>query len=519
MLKKSLIARLSLLFFTVALINSVLFWVATGSNQMRLIAEKSTLHVQHELMVFRQHLNEFFKTNPTPFDTKFFQNQKTSKKFGTFIQEIQNKNKDLIESILISDNSGKLLFDVDLNNKEKSVTPEDLQSIIKSIRLRDAKNETFFSRSDVGRYQISVFLPLSNIGETTLVLKLVYSMQSMREEYYRLIRLGVFVIGILLIIQIALAFFLYRLLIAPLRKLEKAAIIVGQGEYAHIGGFEKRVDEVGVLVVTFNRMSADIRDQKAIIQKNYEELKHRDEVMKHELMIAERIQRTIFPKDTDEQKLALYYRPLYAVSGDYYDVFNYPDGSMGFLICDASGHGVPAALLTMMAKSAFANQVHQISDPGELMSVVNQQIADSLELSGQYLTAFYIRIYPDGNALYCNANHPSSLLVSADKAEASKLDSSGFYIGMMREVPFPFETRTTHLAPGQLLILYSDGITEAKNANDELFGESRLQTYAAEQFGKSPQEVCQKIRDRLSEFCPDDKLNDDVTLLVISTQK
>jgi phosphoserine phosphatase RsbU/P len=391
--------------------------------------------------------------------------------------------------------------------------PDEVANLFKTLRLREYSNESFYSVPDVGAYRLTVYLPFLSEGRNDLLLRSVFSMQSMRSELARLLRLGAAIVVLLLVIQAALGFFLYRLIVRPLKELRIASHITGRGEFYHIAGHEKRRDEIGILVQTFNKMAADIRDQKETIRKNFEEIKMRDDTMQHELMIAQHIQKSIFPKGGHPHTMALEYQPLYAVSGDFYDVYKLKDGSTGYLICDASGHGVPAALLTMMAKSTFAAVSQRLSEPGSIMAEVNRQMSTSLDMTGQYLTAFFIRI-KNKKIQYCNGTHPDPIVLSSE-GPARLLKSNGFYIGMMADTPFPFETANLKLVSGMRLVLYTDGITEARSGAGELYTVDRLASIAESVKEKSAAAIKDAIMADIAAFRGETAAEDDVTLLVL----
>src|SRR5690606_7435708 len=99
------------------------------------------------------------------------------------------------------------------------------------------------------------------------------------------------------------------------------------------------------------------------------------------------------------------FQPMSRVSGDFYDVYDLPGGSTGILQFDASGHGVPAALLTMMAKISFVEAIQKARLPHQVVGMVNAELSGHLQKTGNFLTAFYAVVRPDGHVQYCNAAH------------------------------------------------------------------------------------------------------------------
>lgn len=504
----SLIGRLSLIFFAFTLINILLFWLATGSNQMRLIAEKASLEMHRTLVAVDQRLQTLARDKNK---ADFYRDISSAPVLLAAFQNAQKATPpELIEFDIVS-NANAVLQSWPKPGVRKELSPAELQNVIKSLRLKEFNNEPFFSAPDVMAYRLTVYMPFLSDRGQEILMRAVFSMDSLRAELARLMRLGAAIVVLLLLLQAALGYFLYRMIVRPLKELRAASHATGRGEFAQVEGYGGRRDEIGTLIQTFNKMSADIREQKETIRKNYEEIKTRDDVMQHELMIAQHIQKSIFPRGDYPHPVALEYKPLYAVSGDFYDVYQFADGSTGYLICDASGHGVPAALLTMMAKSAFSGFTQNLTDPGAIMNAVNKHLASSLELTGQYLTALFIRITKD-EIQYCNATHPEPV-VYADSAK--RLKSNGFYLGMMADTPFEFETAALPRKQGMKIVLYTDGISEGKNAAGELFGSDRITRIVADSAAHSVDKVKENILAELGRFTGGAHAEDDVTLMIL----
>jgi len=507
----SLLARLSLIFFAFTVINIVLFWLATGSNQMRLIAERASLEMHRDITNIEQKLQLFVRSDAKRQKGDFYRTKEAATQLSEVFKDRSGKTAvDLVEYNVVTNANAILL---NHNSTKTELGPDEVQNIIKTLRLREFSSESFYSSPDVLLYRLTVYMPFLSDGGQDLILRMVFNMSSMETGLKRLFRIGASIIALLLVLQLGLGFFLYRLIVVPLKNLRLASQITGRGEYYQLEGYDGRGDEIGSLIKSFNKMSTDIRDQKDTIAKNLAELKQRDETMQHELMIAQNIQKSIFPKGDYPHAHALEYKPLFAVSGDFYDVYRFADGSVGYLVCDASGHGVPAALLTMMAKSAFSTYTSQFSDPGQIVSHANKHISSSLELTGQYLTAFFARL-SGTNFEYCNATHPEPIILKPG-GMVQRLKSNGFYVGMMADTPFEFETEKLTLAPGTKIILYTDGITEARNAAGELFSVKRLADIAEREREKKPDEIKEAILAELKTYIGDVPIDDDITLLIL----
>lgn len=510
----SLTARLSLIFFAFTLVNVILFWLATGSNQMRLLAENASLKMHRTIITFEQKLQLATRNNALSRRAEFYRTNAGQQLMTEILQTGKDESGATLTEYDVVSSANHLYLAWPRAAERTELSATEMQNVIKTLRLREFNNEPFYSYPDVLNYRLTVYLPFANDRGEDLLVRAVFTLETMRTELRRLMRIGISIVLLLLLIQAALGVFLYRLLVRPLQDLEKASHVTGRGEYWQIEGYAARKDEIGTLITTFNTMTTNIRDQKETIRQNFEQIRSRDEQMQHELMIAQHIQKSIFPRGESPHTTSLEFRPLFAVSGDFYDIYRFADGSAGYLVCDASGHGVPAALLTMMAKSAFANFVQLHAEPGKVLQLVNEHLAESLEMTGQYLTAFYVRVYPD-RIEYCNATHPEPILLGKSNNELKLLKSNGFYVGMLAEPPFEFESVTVQTARGTKLFIYTDGITEARNESGELYGTARVNAAVARLCGESAARARDALLEDLTAFCGNTPADDDLTLIVI----
>lgn len=509
-----LTARLSLIFFAFTMVNIVLFWLATGSNQMRLLAENASLKMHRTILNFGQDLQTMVKSAPLRQRAEFYRTPAASGIMTEILQTGKDRSGATLTEYEVVSSTNQIYLSWPKAAERAELSAAEMQNVIKTLRLREFNNEPFYSFPDVLNYRLTVYLPFVSDRGQELLVRAVFTLESMRSELGRLMRVGISIVLILLLIQVALGVLLYRLIVRPVKDLEAASKTTGRGEYYQIEGYGARTDEIGTLIGTFNKMSTDIRDQKETIRKNFDEIRVRDEQMQHELMIAQHIQKSIFPHAESPHTTAIEFRPLFAVSGDFYDVYRFADGSAGYLVCDASGHGVPAALLTMMAKSAFANFVQLHEDPAKVMHLVNESLAASLEMTGQYLTAFYVRVYRD-RIEYCNATHPEPVLLTKSDPEPRRLKSNGFYIGMLAEPPFAFESVTLATDRGSKLFIFTDGITEARNPAGELYGTQRVADIIRRQTEADATAARDALIHDLASFCGTAAAEDDLTLIVI----
>jgi sigma-B regulation protein RsbU (phosphoserine phosphatase) len=227
------------------------------------------------------------------------------------------------------------------------------------------------------------------------------------------------------------------------------------------------------------------------------------------------IQRLLLPHRLPEVPrldLAVSYRPAKLASGDYYDFLKLPNGRWGFFIADVSGHGAAAAVVAAVVHAtvrAYGNP----ESPADLLAFVNERlVAERPDWRGLFVTAFYAVFDPATSAItYSSAGHPPPRLYSAGRA--SSLDGT---VGLPLAVNAgaAYETATTAVATDDTLVLYTDGVTEARNPlSNELFGRDRLDD-AVLQADEEPNEVVAKVMSGVKAFAGGGTPADDQTLIV-----
>jgi len=232
-----------------------------------------------------------------------------------------------------------------------------------------------------------------------------------------------------------------------------------------------------------------------------------------ELSIARDIQQALLPADFREfPHLAVsgINSPCLAVGGDYFDVFPITDDRTAFLLADVSGKGLGAALLTTMLQGALAGMTIG-GDPARIFQLINRFLCEHSEV-GRYATMFFGILSLDGGLEYINAGHPPPLLIR--RGEVTEPFREGFYpVGLVPETEYA--TSRSELQPGDTIILYSDGVTEAMNLDSQMYGVPRLRSVLTGQ-QDAPLENLQKgILESVQSFTRGMTQGDDITLLLI----
>jgi serine phosphatase RsbU (regulator of sigma subunit) len=269
--------------------------------------------------------------------------------------------------------------------------------------------------------------------------------------------------------------------------------------------------------------SATIRDLKAkneALAQAYFDLQQAQaaliekEKLEHELEIARVIQKSILPEQIPAVpgwQIAAHWQPARAVSGDFYDILPYPDGRLGFLIADVSGKGVPAALVMTIACSMLRAVARSEISPGALLEQVNLLLSPYMPRN-MFVTCLYGDLDPASGVLrFANAGH--NLPVKITRAGTQELRATGMPLGLLPGMTY--QENQTQLQPGDGLLLYTDGIVEAHNDKQEMFGLPRLYDRLAE-VACDPKAIDYLLAS-LAEFTgPDWEQEDDVTFVVLA---
>ncbi len=254
--------------------------------------------------------------------------------------------------------------------------------------------------------------------------------------------------------------------------------------------------------------AASILDNARLVEKERERQR-----FEQEINIARDIQQALLPRDFREfPHLAVtgFNLPCLSVGGDYFDVFPLGDGRTAFLIADVSGKGLGAALLTTMLQGALSGMTLG-TDPARVFNHVNRFLCGHSEV-GRYATMFFGILDQDGHLEYINAGHPSPFLIRNGAAEEAFTEGS-YPVGLVPEAEYT--SVGLKLEPGDTLVLFSDGVTEAMDPDDQLFGVPRLKQVLNGQT-QCPLEHIQKcVLEAVENFTRGAHQADDVTLLIV----
>jgi serine phosphatase RsbU (regulator of sigma subunit) len=210
--------------------------------------------------------------------------------------------------------------------------------------------------------------------------------------------------------------------------------------------------------------------------------------------------------------------PAKDVGGDYYDYLVQPDGGLGLVIADVSGHNVGAALLMAETRTLIRARYGLIGSPRDTLAELNRFFYEDLSRAELFVTMFMLEFHPEsGRSTYASAGHSPALLWRKTAGQCLRLDAEGLILGVCRE--FPYEQESIDLEAGDVLLLYTDGVTEAANSHQELFGEERLAELLKDSHQLSPQELIERIFQQVRLFTGSHSFNDDVSLVVMQVEE
>jgi len=244
------------------------------------------------------------------------------------------------------------------------------------------------------------------------------------------------------------------------------------------------------------------------------------ERVNREIEIAREVQERLFPQEMPKLlggTVAGHCRPAQGVGGDYYDVFPLQDGRLGLAIGDVSGKGISAALLMASLRASLRGvTLDNPRDFAKLMDKVNRLVYEA-SASNRYATFFFSALHPVTRVLECvNAGHNAPLVLRHKpdgSSEILRLEADGPVVGLL---PFaPYTEQSLQLEAGDLLITYTDGISEAMTHDDEEWGEERMMAAAASAKDASAQAVLDKIFAEADKFTAGAPQHDDMTLLIL----
>jgi sigma-B regulation protein RsbU (phosphoserine phosphatase) len=276
--------------------------------------------------------------------------------------------------------------------------------------------------------------------------------------------------------------------------------------------------ELGICAVCQGEIEAGLLEMDYTAAVCLEDLSNEEKRgLERELELAQSVQRSLLPQelpDTPYLELAAFSRPAQMVGGDYFDFFQFRDGAQGLAIADVAGHGISASLHMASIQTLLRTLIPSSDSPQEVVEHVHRLLIHNVRFD-TFVTLFLASYNPETQIfIYCNAGHNPPLLLRQDKNQgdsATWLWPTGPAVGLVEQPPM--QQASVALQPGDILVLYTDGVTEAMNAANELFGAERLEGAVRRGSGGAVKEIIRGIRQELVEFSHKEYQEDDITIL------
>jgi serine phosphatase RsbU (regulator of sigma subunit) len=307
-----------------------------------------------------------------------------------------------------------------------------------------------------------------------------------------------------------------HVLCAPLRLVRYVDRLDEQVESGNIGVLYLDSRERGRLLSSSTPAALDALATEAATAINNARL-YREAIEKaridRELRTASNIQQALLPEPS---RTGRFYEavgasvPSRMIGGDFFDYFDVPAGAFGFALGDITGKGPSAALVTAVVQGILASHAELTSSPAELVALVNRVLL-ARRIESRFATIFLATLTGEGLLTYCNAAQNPPLLLSNGRIEP--LEIGGTLVGAFTEAVY--EQGTCRLAPGDTIVLFSDGVVEALNPAGEEFGEDRVRTVVMPAAGEHPDRVLKRLLGALHEFTRGAAQTDDLTVVVV----
>ena len=273
-------------------------------------------------------------------------------------------------------------------------------------------------------------------------------------------------------------------------------------------------DELGEIAQAFNEMTTKFRKAQVNLMEQQK--------LQKELQVAQEIQQMLLPNDfpkVEGYEIASFYEAAKEVGGDLFDFVEVDDDTIGICVADVSGKGVPGSLIMTMIRTALRLESRGNKNPADVLAKVNSFVADDMR-RGMFVTMFYVILDSRNRIIhYASAGHNPMILYRGSSRQTYYLNPSGFPVGIQLPDPGLFaakiETDSIRLREDDILVLYTDGITEAMNSQRELFREERFLTAIRDNAHLDVGEFIKSINADLKNFTGGAQQNDDITFVSI----
>ncbi|MFQ5649218.1 MAG: SpoIIE family protein phosphatase [bacterium] len=418
-----------------------------------------------------------------------------------------------IRKIAIEDSTSYIIYSTDTN--------EYVRGLFRPAKIEVVRNRFLGAGAKLYRYKLNnetvyefespiVIRPGRQIFGTAHIVFTAVSAESQIAVSRRsnlnlaLLILGLSCVGVALIIY---------LVMNPFRKLSDWVRNLDHGQIED----EMDIDastEIGEIAKAFSDITHKFRDsQKRVAQQDR---------LEREMRVAKDIQQTLLPMSVPElegYQISAHYEAATEVGGDYYDFVEVDQDTWGIAVADVSGKGVPGSMVMTMIRTVLRTEARGVKDAADVLTRVNDFVSNDIK-KGMFVTVFYLIIDSKKRSLnFASAGHNPMILRRGSTNQTYYLNPKGFPIGVKLPDKDYFknyiESETIRLAKDDILLLYTDGITEAMNSRRALFGEERLQKVMSDSGHLSAEDFVESLKETIYSFTEGQPQSDDITLVAI----
>jgi len=396
--------------------------------------------------------------------------------------------------------------------KEKNTSDADFSALIEAFQKTPPANKSILQLKDQ-KYLI--------LHENLVIpeLKIIYplSLTALMQPFIiqSLVVFAVSIVILILLYQLSSA--LIGRYLRPLEELSERTKRVAAGDFKTKIKVKSK-DEIGELAASFNTMTDSLMQHMEALKESV----RREEHTNREMELAAELQKRALPEHVPSipgVEIAANSTPASAVGGDYFDFLSMDSQNNGFAIGDAAGKGFPGTILMTNLRSVFRITSQNEKDPGALLAKMNDFLCgDANSTNGLFMTFIYGTYNsPSRQFIYSNGGHFAPIVFKNHSKDFVSGEVSNMPLGIMPGLDYP--TQSLALDPGDVLLLYTDGIIEARNKDAKLFGLHNLMNILRKSSEMPAQQIFQKIEEAVAAFVESEPPADDKTLVVIKVSK
>jgi sigma-B regulation protein RsbU (phosphoserine phosphatase) len=429
------------------------------------------------------------------------------------------------KSEFLTDESGALIGENYLNNTDENIRKLGDSMVLGQsgiMRVTLDNEDVFVAFAPLSRtgWSIGVVMPNAEVTAPVTAMradinKLIYESETAVNSYMTTaVTFVVIAVLLVLLLAVILSFRFSTTISKPISLLTEEAGEIGKGNLDHTITIMTG-DELEELAHAFNMMTGELK----LYMKDFEKVTADKERIATELNVATNIQASmlphIFPPYPDRTEFDLFgsMEPAKEVGGDFYDFFLADEKTLAVVIADVSGKGVPAALFMVIAKTLIKNNAQMNKSPAQVFNEVNNILCESNE-GGMFVTCFmgYLNV-ETGVFDYVNAGHNPPVIKRIGGSWEFLPCKPGFVLAGMEDIKY--KPQSTTLSKGDMIYMYTDGVTEAVDQVEDLYGEKRLIGTLNEDLDLNIHDIIKTIRLDINNFANGAEQADDITMLML----